>query len=779
MWMCGREFSDEVVEKIRAVVREEPELTRAELSRRVCGWLGWKGPDGRPKAMSCRVALLRLQRRGVIALPAARKEVRRRGPTAGPPAPLAWAGVQATLAEVGELEVMAVEGPRSDSSRRWNALMAAHHPLGSQPLCGRQMRYLVRSVRYGELAALSFSAAAWQVKAREEWIGWSDRPRRANLQKVVANSRFLILPGVEVKNLASKVLALCARRLPDDWERRYGERPVLLETYVEAGRYSGTSYRAANWQRVGSTCGRGRNDRHHTASLAPKDVYLFPLQKDFRQILCRQPPPGEVGPTAPKCVPAAPRQTEDWAEEEFGTAALGDRRLTRRLIGLGRDFFARPQANIPQACGTRAKTKAAYRFFDQENLTMDKVLESHYGATAQRVAEQGGVVLAVQDTTFLDYSAHPLTEGLGPIGTKSQAALLGLVLHDTMAYSLEGTPLGLVDVQCWARDPAEKGKRERRRELPIEQKESSKWLRSFEAARRLQSRCPATTVVSMGDREADVYELFHLAAQHPEGPKLLVRAYRERVLAEEQGPLWEHLRAQAVAGHFELHVPRRSSRPARVATLEVRFAPVELRAPRGKGKLGPVRLWAVEAWETEPPEGIEPVRWTLLTTLEVQSFEQAMEKLSWYALRWQIEVYHRTLKSGCHIEERQLGNADRLQACLAIDMVVAWRITWLARLGRETPNVPCSVFFEEAQWKALVSFVTKSYAPPSEPPELREAMRMVAGLGGFLGRKGDGEPGTKSLWLGLQRLDDITWSWIQFSPFAKDVVPSDPTYGSR
>ncbi len=773
MWVCGRKFGDEVLERIGTVLAREPEITRAELSRRVASWLAWKDSHGRPKAMSCRVALLKLERRGVIRLPAARTEIKRRGADA-PPVPVPTSAVKGTIAELGELTVELVEGARSDVAQRWKALIATYHPLGYQPLCGRQLRYLVHSARYGAVAALSFSAPAWRVAARDRWIGWSDTARRANLQKVAANSRFLIPPTVQVPHLASKVLALCVRRLAADWEQRYGERPVLLETFVDPARYTGASYRAANWQRVGVTCGRGRNDRHRQAACARKDIYLLPLSEDFRQVLTREPGPGEVAPA--RGTPS-PRPAEDWAEEEFGTAALGDQRLVRRLVQLARDFGARPQANIPQACGTRAKIKAAYRLLEHHGVTMEEILQPHYAATARRVAEQP-VVLAIQDTTFLNYSTHPLTAGLGPIGTESQARLLGLVLHDTMAFNLEKTPLGLVDVQCWARDPEATGKGKRRRELPLEQKESAKWLRSFAAAERLQRQAPGTVVVSVGDREADIYELFKLAAASAAGPQLLVRASHERVLQQEHKSLWHHLREQPLAGHSEVQVPRRGNRPARTAMLEIRFAAVELRPPRSRPSLGPVRLWAVEAHESTPPQGVEPIHWTLLTTLEVGKLEQAVEKLNWYALRWQIEVYHRTLKSGCRIEERQLGTAERLENCLAIDLVVAWRITQLARLGREMPDVPCSIFFEEAEWKALVSFVKQSYEPPTQPPTMAEAMRLVAGLGGFLGRKGDGHPGTKTLWLGLQRLDDITLAWCAFSPFAKHVpVPSHATYG--
>jgi hypothetical protein len=257
----------------------------------------------------------------------------------------------------------------------------------------------------------------------------------------------------------------------------------------------------------------------------------------------------------------------------------------------------------------------------------------------------------------------------------------------------------------------------------------------------------------------------------------LVRAEHNRRLAEEHGYLWEQMAAEPVAGIKPVRLPRRPNRPARVAELEVRFRRVELRAPKTRAKLPNVRLWAIWAREANPPQGIEPVEWMLLTSLPVENFEQACEKLDWYARRWGIEVFHRTLKSGCKIENRQLGSADRIEACLAIDLVVAWRIFHLTKLGREMPEVPCTVYFEEIEWQALVGFLRKDPKPPAHPPTLREAILMVASLGGFLGRKGDGEPGTQTIWLGLQRLDDIVEAWKVFSAMLPHTVSSNRTYG--
>jgi hypothetical protein len=406
---------------------------------------------------------------------------------------------------------------------------------------------------------------------------------------------------------------------------------------------------------------------------------------------------------------------------------------------------------------------------------MDAVLKAHYAATTTRVA-QHPVVLAAQDTTSLNYSTHPASEKLGLIGSQSEGPI-GLLVHDTMAFNLEGTPLGLLDVQCWARDPDQLGKKHQRRQLPFEEKESVKWLRSLEAVERAQSQCPQTQIVSVGDREADIYELFVWATEKPGRPQLLVRAEHNRRVQDEHGYLWEHLAAQPVAGLKAVRLPRRANRAARTAQLEVRFGAVELRSPKHRAPMPNVRLWAVWARETGAPAGVEPVEWRLLTSLRVESLEQACEKLEWYTRRWGIEVFHRTVKSGCKIETRQLGHADRIEACLAIDLVVAWRIFYLTKLGRETPDVPCTVYFEEIEWQALVGFIRKDPLPPPKPPGLREAMRMVASLGGFLGRKGDGEPGTQTLWLGLQRLDDISVAWKVFSQMANHTVSSNRTYG--
>jgi len=769
--VAGRPVSSQLLEELKQMAAT---CSRGQLARHLCEQMDWRSPSGGRPLMTARLALKDLARDGLLPLPAARP---------GPP-PVQPAHVLAQRAEVaplacslgqlGPLEIVLVDRGGSALSRTWNELMQEHY-LGPGPLCGAQLRYFVRSPQ-GVVAAMAFSAAARRLRGRDGWIGWSEATRRENLHLVVNNSRFLIRPHMRVPNLASHLLSRLLARLGDDWQERYHYRPVLVETFVQRSRFDGASYLAANWQSIALSSGRGRQDQAHQEDQGQKIYLVYPLQKDFRAVLQQLPERPRLAPLPPRPAAPPPPPPSDWAQEEFGRAALGEARLTRRLCTLARDFYARPQAALPQACGSRAKTKAAYRFFDHASVNLQSVLKSHYQSSAARAAQEA-VVLAVQDTTSLNYSTHPATEQLGPVGTDPDGAV-GLWVHSTLAFNLAGTPLGLLDVQCWARDPEESGQRHQRYELPFQAKESVRWLRSLEALERRQAACPQTRLIGLGDREADIYELFVWAREKPGRPGLLVRADRPRLLTQGQGPLWAHVENQPVAGQLEVKVPRRGSQAARVAVMEVRWAQVELQPPQRKARLPAVWLWAVLGREVGTPAGIEPLEWMLLTTEPVADFASAVEKMRWYALRWGIEVFHRVLKSGCQIETRRLGQADRLEACLGIDLVVAWRIYHLTKLGRETPAVPCTVYFEEHEWQALVAFVARQAAPPREPPTLREAVRMVAGLGGFLGRKGDGEPGTQTLWRGLQRLDDIAEAYRVFRSTPKEgPVSSDRRYG--
>jgi hypothetical protein len=730
--------------RIGEVLKEEPEISRRRLSLKVCEWMDWHNGSGRPQEMSCRKALAELHRRGAIELPPLRRryafqEVIRE--VVCPPV----AAVECGLEELGEIEIVRVTA--SGLSAAWRGMFNAHHYLRSGPLCGAQLRYLVRSCRYGWLGGFSFSACALRVDSRDQWIGWSEAARRRNHALVLNNSRFLIVPSVKVKCLATWVLSRAQARLRHDWEQVYGYAPVLLETYVERDRFAGTCYRAGNWIRAGTTAGHGRQG----TGASIKDVYVLPLTRTWQQSLCQE-PDGQVR-VRPARLPRAPR---DWIEAELEGADMGDARLTARLLRMTGMFYDKPTANIPQACGSVMAAKAAYRFLDNEKIQWPAILAPHYAATETRIRDHK-LVLVAQDTTTLNYSTHPHTSGLGPIGAASEY-IRGLMVHDTLAFTADGIPLGLLDLQCWARAGIGSGGRSDNK--PIEEKESFKWVHSYQAVSAVQSRCRGTMLVVVADREADIHEVFAAQAA-ANGAQLLIRAERSRnrhVLDKEKDmheALWPVLQRQPVIGERELLIPPNENRKARTARLAVRTAAVVLKPPHNKAHLAAVPVWAVLAQEMEPPEGVDALEWMLLSTVKVQHQEAAFERLGWYARRWGIEVYHRILKSGCRVEARQLENDHRLTNALAIDLIVAWRIYYLTTLGEQTPDVPCTVYFTESEWHALSTFVTKTKTPPAAPPSLNQAVRMLAALGGHLGRKHDGHPGAEVLWRGMARLTDI------------------------
>jgi hypothetical protein len=441
---------------------------------------------------------------------------------------------------------------------------------------------------------------------------------------------------------------------------------------------------------------------------------------------------------------------ETWAEEEFGEAALGDVRRTARLIQLATVLGAQPSASLPAAADEAATLKAAYRFFDNDHIHADAILASHVRATTARLAAVP-LVLAVQDTTYLDWTTHPATTGLGPLAAPSHQ---GLLAHTTLALTPEHVPLGLLQQQVWVRDPAVRRNQDHK-QRPIEEKESQKWLTSLEAVIAAHAQCPSTHFVSVGDREADVYDLF--LGKRPAGVDLLVRAAWDRRVEHDEKYLWAAMATTPVAATITIHIGRRGAQPAREAELRVRWQRITLRPPKSRAKetLPPISVWAVWALEATPPPGVAAVEWLLLTTVPILTTADALERLEWYACRWGIEVWHKVLKSGCRIEARQLETADRLKRCLALYSVIAWRLLYATLLARAVPDAPCTVVLEEEEWHALYCAIKRVATPPSTAPTLRTAVRWIAQLGGFLGRKGDGEPGVTVLWKGWQRLVDL------------------------
>lgn len=282
---CAREFSAQDIQAIRDLMTQNPGLKRTPLSRRLCELLHWVKPNGELKDMTCRVALLRMQADGLITLPPSQMPGGRGRPHfPATPATDAQPPVVQPVHELASLSLRVVCD--TATSRLWNEYIERYHYLGYTPMSGSQLRY---NVFAGDrlVALLSFGASAWKLAAREAFIGWGHAERHKNLQLVVNNARFLILPWIHSKGLASKTLALAAKQLPHDWMRRYAFRPVLLETFVETQRHRGTCYKAANWTLVGQTTGRGKKSTVHHQIIPIKDIWLYPLRKDFATALSR------------------------------------------------------------------------------------------------------------------------------------------------------------------------------------------------------------------------------------------------------------------------------------------------------------------------------------------------------------------------------------------------------------------------------------------------------------------------------------------------------------
>ena len=439
-----------------------------------------------------------------------------------------------------------------------------------------------------------------------------------------------------------------------------------------------------------------------------------------------------------------------WSQQEFETLDLGDKRLTQRLIDVAEELSASPQSAIHAACGDWAGAKAAYRLFDNEKVTAETILSPHFQRTVERVSEHKRV-FAVQDTTYLDYTHHPLTEGLGPIGTPSQQ-IYGFVKHTTLVLTESGLPLGCLTDAVWVRDTADR--HTRKANVPLTEKESYKWI---EALNQTQARTPeGVEVISICDREADIYEFFVEA----QTTSFVIRAAQNRNVDDEAGQLRALVQSQPAAGQQRVKVSARGGEPAREATVSIHFTTTTLLPPYRRPALHPQKLPAIDVsvvWVTEvnPPADATPLQWLLITNVEVTDFADAIQRIRWYSLRWQIEVYFKVLKSGTKIEQCRLQTKARLLRYIALMSVIAWRLYWLTMYNRHAPETDCTSVLTDNEWKALYCVTHKTTILPKKLPTVAQVVVWIAKLGGFLARKSDPEPGVTVIWRGWQRLSDI------------------------
>jgi hypothetical protein len=466
-----------------------------------------------------------------------------------------------------------------------------------------------------------------------------------------------------------------------------------------------------------------------------------------------------------------------WAEEEAALADFGDKRLDDRLVTLLSELGSRPHLSIPAACSGRAEMKAAYGFFDNDKVSFDKVIAPHIGRTKERIAQQS-VALLVQDTTEIDLT-RPDQEvaGAGDL----DGARRGFLLHEMQAFTPDGTPLGTVWAEVLNRTEGVSHaptatKQHERKQTPIEEKESLRWLTGLRAARQLAEALPAVRCVCVADSEADIYEVF--AELRGEPPiHWLIRACQDRALLGQAAHLRDATLATPLLYEVELSIrgrraktaaedrARRQSRASRRATAEVRAAGVVLRPPpRPDRQLPAVTVNVVLVRELNAPAGETPVEWVLVTTLPIDKLEQVRTVVEYYCVRWCIEVLFRTLKSGCRIEQRRFEHMDRLLPCAALYLIVAWRTLFVCRQSRSCPDMDCEAMFEPSEWKAVWMAVHRR-KPPRKAPRLYDMVHLIASLGGYVERP-HSEPGTQTLWIGLQRMYDLAWAWDTFGPGA-------------
>jgi hypothetical protein len=452
---------------------------------------------------------------------------------------------------------------------------------------------------------------------------------------------------------------------------------------------------------------------------------------------------------------------------------LGDQRLNKRSKRIMTELAESPELSINASCDGWGDTQAAYRFFDNEVVEPENILEPHVEATKARI-RQHAVVLAVQDTTECDYTQHPQKDAR----CLNSSTRHGVYKHTVLAVTPERLALGVLSSEYFDRDEESLGRTNERRTLPIEEKESFRWLQGYRTATAIAQGCPETLIVNVADREADIYDIF-VEAQKTEGVKAeyVIRAKEDRSTLErnpDAGPNAYHkISAQVAASPClavrEIPLPETAKRAARLATVEIRAMRFTVKPPHARSKLPAVSLNVVFVQEVGGPGDGTDVSWLLLTTLSIDTLEEIECVIQYYCARWVIEIYFRTLKTGCRIEQIQLETLHRLKNCLAFYDIIAWRILHLTYLNRTTPDVPCTAVFTTSEWKSVWT-VVKREELPKRTPRLNEIVLLVARLGGYNNRPDEPAPGPQTLWMGLRKLSSFAIAWEAFGSREESYV---------
>ncbi len=452
----------------------------------------------------------------------------------------------------------------------------------------------------------------------------------------------------------------------------------------------------------------------------------------------------------------------NWVEEEMATLITGDKRLDRRTKHVLQTVMNKPEMSFTQQFQSMGELKACYRLFDSDLINSGVILKPHFEKTVERI-KTCKVAIIASDSSSLNYTTRVSNPDTGYISSNNAQ---GFLMHASLVTTLDRQPLGVVGAKFWARAKVKTEKKIHRDYLPIEEKESYKWIESYLIANTIAAQCPHTQIVYTADREADLIELWEEAIRAQKsnnGAHIVVRCNHNRAVIpsdkNKNVKLFEFGKNAPVIGHCEFELKDRATHSVvRMIKQTIRASCVCIcPAYRPGVEKRQVTLNLVFMEEENPPEGIEPIKWYLLTTLPIQNNEDVQKIIQIYLARWDIEILFRTFKTGCKIEERSLRNSDRLFPMFALFMIVAWRINSLSRISRMSPDSPCTVIFSEAEWQAAYVAINKRRS--NCIPTMREMLILIARLGGYLNRKNDPEPGAKVIWRGLEYLRIFMEGW--------------------
>jgi len=435
-----------------------------------------------------------------------------------------------------------------------------------------------------------------------------------------------------------------------------------------------------------------------------------------------------------------------WVDHEFSGIDLGDMRLNKRLLTLASHASTKPTASINQAEPDAQSCKAAYRFYGNESVKAEAIISPHIKRTVERMSDYDWC-LSLEDTVYYSYDKHIKTEGLGHIGTGQR----GIIQHHALVTTLEGLPLGVLHQNIWSR----KVKHHPQRQLaPLEEKESYKWFQCVESCEK--AKPPQVNLVHVADREADIFLLLEHMRQLE--AYYVIRASEPRKIQDEDINLIEHLDRLDCMGKEAFKIGKSSKTPARTAELSIYYSAVTLEPSTYLTRRGIAcesqSIWVVYALEENPPKGVKALSWVLLTNVPVNSLNDALQRIDWYRKRWIIETYHKVIKSGCLVEDCRLAHADKLSRYIALMSVVGWRILWMRYIQNENPDSKCTLVLTKMEYRALYLKMKKTKKMPRKVPSVKQAIRWIAQLGGFLGRQSDGDPGVITIWRGWRRLQD-------------------------